>query len=147
MTGTEGCDRYMSSKFEPKIHVFFCVNALDRGVFSTQDPEKAARIQSVKMPCSSMIKDIFMLKAFECGADGVMVVGCPAGRCKRVDGNIRAAKRVAWVQKLLDEIGLGGKRLVYTASSDTDAAITLLLKGLAELGPNPVKPAAQASPR
>jgi coenzyme F420-reducing hydrogenase delta subunit len=86
-----------------------------------------------------MIKDIFMLKAFECGADGVMVIGCPSGRCKRVDGNIRAAKRVAWLQKLLDEIGLSGKRLVYTASNETDAAITLLLKELASLGPNKAK--------
>lgn len=136
----------MSSKSKPKIHVFYCVNAFDQGVFSTQDPESVARVQNVKMPCSSMVKDVFMLKAFECGADGVMVVGCPAGKCKRVDGNIRAAKRVAWVQKLLDEIGLGGKRLVYTAGGETDTAITLLLKELAELGPNPVKPVAQANP-
>jgi len=136
----------MGSKFEPKIHVFYCVNAFDQGVFSTHDSKNAARIQSVKMPCSSTIKDIFMLKAFECSADGVMVVGCPAGKCKRVDGNVRAAKRVAWVQKLLDEIGMSGKRLVYTASGETDAALTLLLKGLVELGPNPVKPIAQANP-
>ena len=136
----------MGSKFEPKIHVFYCVNAFDQGVFSTHDSKNAARIQSVKMHCSSTIKDIFMLKAFECSADGVMVVGCPAGKCKRVDGNVRAAKRVAWVQKLLDEIGMSGKRLVYTASGETDAALTLLLKGLVELGPNPVKPIAQANP-
>ena len=47
------------------------------------------------MACSSMIKDIYLLKAFESGADGVIVVGCPAGKCKRVDGDTRAAKRVA----------------------------------------------------
>jgi F420-non-reducing hydrogenase iron-sulfur subunit len=85
-----------------------------------------------------MIKDVFILKAFECGADGVMVIGCPSGKCKRIDGNVRAVKRVAWVQKLLDEIGLGGKRLIYTSGDEMDAAITLLLKGLAGLGPNPV---------
>jgi len=85
-----------------------------------------------------MIKDVFILKAFECGADGVMVIGCPSGKCKRIDGNVRAVKRVAWVQKLLDEIGLGGKRLIYTSGDEMDAAITLLLKDLAGLGPNPV---------
>ena len=90
------------------------------------------------MPCSSMIKDVFILKAFECGADGVMVIGCPSGKCKRIDGNLRAAKRVAWVQQLLDEIGLNGKRLVYTSSDSIDAAMLLLLKEMATLGPNPI---------
>jgi len=135
----------MSSKFKPKIHVFYCVNALVEGVFSSPEAERAACVQSVKMPCSSMIKDVFILKAFECGADGVMVIGCPSGKCKRIDGNVRAVKRVAWVQKLLDEIGLGGKRLIYTSGDEMDAAITLLLKDLAGLGPNPVdKGAAKA---
>jgi coenzyme F420-reducing hydrogenase delta subunit len=137
----------MSSKFEPKIHVFYCVNAFAQGVFSPPDAEKAAFVQSSKMPCSSMIKDVFILKAFECGSDGVVVIGCPSGKCKRVDGNVRAAKRVAWVQKLLDEIGLSGKRLVFTVGDETDAATTLLLKELAELGPNPFKPVAQANPK
>jgi F420-non-reducing hydrogenase iron-sulfur subunit len=128
----------MNSKFEPKIHVFYCVNAFEQGVFSPHDPEKAACIQSVKIPCSSMIKDVYILKAFECGADGVIVIGCPAGKCRRVDGNVRAAKRVAWVRQLLDEIGLGGKRLVYTASDEMDTAMSLMMKDVAELGPNPV---------
>jgi coenzyme F420-reducing hydrogenase delta subunit len=86
-----------------------------------------------------MIKDVYILKAFECGADGVMVIGCPAGKCKRVDGNVRASKRVAWLQKLLDEIGLGGKRLVYSSSDDMAAALALLSKELAVLGPSKAK--------
>ena len=86
-----------------------------------------------------MIKDVYILKAFECGADGVVVIGCPTGKCKRVDGNIRAAKRVARVQKLLDEIGLGGKRLVYAGSDATEAALSSLLEELAALGPNKAK--------
>ena len=137
----------MSSKFEPKIHLFYCVNAFDRGVFPTHDSENAVHIQSIKMPCSFMIKDVFILKAFECGSDEVVVIGCPSGKCKHIDGNVRAAKRVAWVQKLLDEIGLSGKRPVYTVGDEADAATTLLLKELAELGPNPVKPVVQANPK
>ena len=128
----------MSSKFEPKIHVYYCVNAFAQGVFSPPDAENVAFVQSSKMPCSSMIKDVFILKAFECGSDGVVVIGCPSGKCKRVDGNVRAAKRVAWVRQLLDEIGLGGKRLVYTASDEMDTAMSLMMKNVAELGPNPM---------
>jgi len=69
-----------------------------------------------------MSKDVFILKAFECGSDGVVVIGCPLGKCKRINGNMQAAKRVARVQKLLDEIGLSGKRLVYTVGDETDSA-------------------------
>ncbi len=82
-----------------------------------------------------MIKDVYILKAFECGADGVMVVGCAEGKCKRVDGDIRAAKRVAWVQLLLDEIGLGGKRLVYAAGDGLETSVADFVKQLSELGP------------
>jgi coenzyme F420-reducing hydrogenase delta subunit len=124
----------MNSKYEPKIHVFYCVNAFDQGVFSPPGAE-ACFPQNLKMACSSMIKDVYILKAFECGADGVMVVACPEGKCKRVDGNIRAAKRVARVQQLLDEIGLGGKRLIYTAGDEAKTAAAHFVKQLVELGP------------
>jgi coenzyme F420-reducing hydrogenase delta subunit len=125
----------MIDKFEPTINVFYCVNAFDQGVFSPHDLENTSFVKSVKIPCSSMIKDVFILKAFECGADGVVVIGCPSGKCKRIDGNIRVVKRVTWVQKLLDEIGLDGKRLVYTSSDEVETTLAILLKQLAELGP------------
>lgn len=125
----------MNSNSETKIYIFYCVNAFDQGVFSPPRTKVAYFPQDLKMACSSMIKDIYLLKAFECGADGVMVVGCPAGKCKRVDGNVRAAKRVARVQQLLDEIGLGGKRLVYSTADDMETAAADLVKQLGELGP------------
>ena len=87
------------------------------------------------MACSSMIKDIYLLKAFEFGADGVMVVGCPAVKCKRVDVDIRATKRVAWVRQLIDEIGLGDKRLVYSTADGMEKAAAELVKQLDALGP------------
>ena len=125
----------MNSKYEPKIYVFYCVNAFEQGVFSPSGAEAIYFPQNLKMACSSMIKDVFILKAFECGADGVMIVACPEGKCKRIDGNIRAAKRVKWVQQLLDEIGLNGKRLVYTAGDEIDMAAANFVKQLVELGP------------
>jgi coenzyme F420-reducing hydrogenase delta subunit len=64
-----------------------------------------------------------------------MIVACPEGKCKRIDGNIRAAKRVKWVQQLLDEIGLNGKRLVYAAGDEIDTAAANFVKQLVELGP------------
>jgi len=67
---------------------------------------------------------------------------CPEGQCRYVEGNIRAKKRVAWVQNLLDEIGIDGGRLSLSniAARDTAAATQIIddaLNNMAELGPNP----------
>jgi coenzyme F420-reducing hydrogenase delta subunit len=117
----------------PKIDIFYCANAFEEGVFPLRATEAGTTSHPVKMACSGMIKDIYILKAFESGADGVLVVGCPAGTCKRVDGNIRASKRVAFVQKLLDEIGLGSARLAYTSSDQFAAAMEQLSARIMEL--------------
>jgi coenzyme F420-reducing hydrogenase delta subunit len=89
-----------------------------------------------------MVKDVFLLRAFESGADGVVVLVCPEGQCRFLEGNIRAKKRVAWVRNLLDDIGLDGRRLSLgnMAAGDNTAAnqtIDNVLKNLVELGPNP----------
>lgn len=89
-----------------------------------------------------MVKDVFLLRAFESGADGVVVLVCPQGQCRYVEGNIRAKKRVAWIKNLLDDIGIDGRRLSLSniADGDTAAATQIMddvLKNLAELGPNP----------
>jgi len=99
-------------------------------------------LHTVKMPCSSMVKDVFLLRAFEAGSDAVIVLVCPEGQCRYVEGNIRAKKRVAWVRNLLDEIGLGGRRLSLSNISAGDNVavshiIQNVLEDLADLGPNP----------
>jgi coenzyme F420-reducing hydrogenase delta subunit len=89
-----------------------------------------------------MVKDVFLLRAFEAGSDAVVVLVCPEGQCRFLEGNIRAKKRVAWVRNLLDEIGLDGRRLSLTnmAAGDkatANQAMEDVLKNLAEIGPNP----------
>jgi coenzyme F420-reducing hydrogenase delta subunit len=89
-----------------------------------------------------MIKDVYLLRAFEAGSDAVIVLVCPEGQCRQVIGNLRAKKRVARVQKMLDEIGLDGRRLALfnIAPEDGDTIAKIIrdtLSGLAGLGPNP----------
>ncbi|NOQ18932.1 MAG: hydrogenase iron-sulfur subunit [Desulfobacterales bacterium] len=99
-------------------------------------------METVKLPCSSMVKDVFLLRAFEAGSDAVILLVCPEGQCRYVEGNIRAKKRVEWVRNLLDEIGLGGRRLSLSnisAGNNVAASqiIQNVLKDLEGLGPNP----------
>jgi F420-non-reducing hydrogenase iron-sulfur subunit len=132
----------MTENFKPKITLFHCINAFSDAAELSLTGNKTCEIKTVKMACSSMVKDVFLLRAFEAGADAVVVMVCPEGQCRYVEGNIRAKKRVAWVRNLLDEIGLDGRRLSLTnmAAGDNAAAdqtINSVLKNLAELGPNP----------
>ena len=132
----------MGKKFIPKITVFHCINAFTENTHSPFVGGNDFEIKFIKLPCSSMVKDVFLLRAFEAGADAVVMLVCPEGQCRYVEGNIRAKKRVVWVQNLLDEIGIDGRRLSLTniAAGNTAAATQIIddvLKNLAELGPNP----------
>lgn len=131
----------MDKKFIPKITVFHCINAFSEISWSSVGGDDF-EIKFIKLPCSSMVKDVFLLRAYEAGADGVVVLVCPEGQCRYVEGNIRAKKRVAWVQNLLNDIGIDGRRLSLSniAAGDTAAAAQIIddvLKNMAELGPNP----------
>ena len=59
-------------------------------------------IKIVKLPCTGKIDVLYLLKAFEDGADGVFVAGCMEGDCHYLTGNLRARKRVDYVKKIKD---------------------------------------------
>jgi coenzyme F420-reducing hydrogenase delta subunit len=99
--------------FEPEITVLTCIycgymSADTAGALRLQYPPN---IRLVRLPCTGKTDVGYILKAFEAGADGVYVVGCPIGNCHHVRGNERGKARVERAKKLLDEIGLGGERL------------------------------------
>jgi F420-non-reducing hydrogenase iron-sulfur subunit len=77
--------------FQPKITIFHCVNAITNPYGSDN---VNCEVKTIKMPCSSMTRDVFLLRAFEAGADAVIVVVCPEGTCRHLEGNTRAVKRV-----------------------------------------------------
>jgi F420-non-reducing hydrogenase iron-sulfur subunit len=75
-------------------------------------------IRIIKVPCTGRVAIIHLLKAFEKGADGVFVAGCLEGDCHFQSGNLRAKKRVGYVKKLLESIGLEGDRIaMYNLSA------------------------------
>lgn len=90
-----------------------------------------------------------ILKAFEKGADGVMVVGCLEGDCHYLAGNLRARARVGRVAAVLDKIGLGGERVaMYNLSAGEGNKFarfaTEMVEKIRSLGPSPVNTARQA---
>jgi coenzyme F420-reducing hydrogenase delta subunit len=131
----------MKEGFKPTIALFHCVNALGDAE-SLPDFAGSREIRTIRMPCSSVTRDVYLLRAFEAGADAALVLVCPEGQCRYVDGNIRARKRVARVKWLLDEIGLGGERLsIHNVNPGDEAAVKeIIQKAIADvkaMGPNP----------
>ena len=129
-------------EFEPKITIFYCINSFSESVLSHFDEIDHVDIKYIKMPCSGMTKDVYLLRAFEAGADAVIVFTCPKGECRFVEGNIRAKKRVERTKSLLDEIEIDGGRLSLfnINQKDKEVAAKIIkdtLSKLKNLGPNP----------
>ncbi len=129
----------MEIPFKPQITVFHCINAfIEKKSLSSGQ----ADVKTIRMPCSGMVTEVYLLKAFEAGADAVAVLVCPGGACRYTEGNLRAEKRMGKTRSVLDEIGVDGRRLTLhqTRASDNDSIETLLagiLEDLKRLGPNP----------
>ena len=132
--------------FEPEIVAFCChycaYGAADlAGSMRLQYP---ANVKIIRLPCSGKLDVQYVLDAFEEGADGVLVAGCLEGDCHFLNGNLMAKRRVTYVQKLLDEIGLGGQRLEmhYMSAAmggkfaETVREVTQKIKSL---GPSPLR--------
>jgi F420-non-reducing hydrogenase iron-sulfur subunit len=101
------------SDFEPKI-VAYCCNFC---AFAAADLAGAMRVQYppnvriILLPCTGKVDSIVLMKAFEDGADGVFVAGCMEGECHFMEGNLRAKKKVAYVKRLLEEVGTDPQRV------------------------------------
>jgi F420-non-reducing hydrogenase iron-sulfur subunit len=132
----------MYKNFTLKITVFHCINTFNDAMTMPWSEDEEVKINFIKLPCSSMVKDVFLLRAFEAGADAVIVMVCPEGACRYVEGNLRAKRRVLWVQKVLDEIGLGGRRLtIFNVAPGDENAIVKIIEEIRDdvvaLGPSP----------
>lgn len=129
----------MTKKSKAKITLFHCINAY------TEDSSVTSRdyeLNVIKMPCSGMTTEVFILKAFESGADAVVIMVCPLNTCRYMEGNLRAEKRVTWTKKVLDDIGVDGRRLSLhnIKSGDNDSVSKIIEETLSvidELGHNP----------
>ncbi|EKD40546.1 MAG: methyl-viologen-reducing hydrogenase delta subunit [uncultured bacterium] len=95
------------------------------------------------LPCTGRIDESLLLKAFENGADGVMVVGCLEGDCHYVSGNIRARARVKRVYAILEKIKIGADRIrMFNLSAGEGSKFAAyaneFVAKIRELGPSPI---------
>lgn len=99
--------------FEPKIIAFLCTwcsytGADTAGIARMKSP---ANIRALRVPCSGRVSPELVIRAFDQGADGVIILGCHIGECHYETGNHRAAKRFPLLYNLLTFVGLEPERL------------------------------------
>ena len=134
------------NNFEPTIVAFCCHYC----AYAAADLAGSSRLQYppniriIRSPCTGRLEIDFFMKAFEAGADGVLVAGCEEGSCHFKEGNYLAKRRVNTTKQLLQEAGLEPERLrmvnVSAASSQKFAEyVRDMVETVTKLGPSRIK--------
>jgi F420-non-reducing hydrogenase iron-sulfur subunit len=98
---------------DPRIVVFAC----NWCSYAGADTAGVSRIQHqphfriIRVMCSGRVQPSFVLRAFEKGADGVLVSGCHFGDCHYISGNERAVEQYEITRRLVRLLGLEEGRL------------------------------------
>jgi len=100
-----------------------------------------SNIRIVRTPCTGRLEVEYFLKAFENGADGVIIAGCEEGSCHFKEGNLVAKRRVNYARKLLAESGLEMERLRMVNVSAANARLLVdhlqkMSETIQKLGPS-----------
>jgi coenzyme F420-reducing hydrogenase delta subunit len=114
----------MSDQYEPRIVGFLCnwCSYAGADLAGTSRLKVPANLRVVRVPCSGRINPLFIFKALEEGADGVMVSGCHPGDCHYISGNRYAKRKLAVIRRLLEWVGVEPERIHFTWLSASEGA-------------------------
>jgi coenzyme F420-reducing hydrogenase delta subunit len=131
------------NNFEPLIAVFSChyCSYAAADLAGTSRIQYPPNIRVIKVPCTGRVSPNHILRALECGADGVYVAGCLEGTCHFISGNYKAKHRVEYVKELLSEINVEPERVqVYFMSAAEGSKFANVAREMTEtikeLGPS-----------
>jgi coenzyme F420-reducing hydrogenase delta subunit len=111
----------LAANGKPKIIGFVCEWSLGRTdlIFEDGTVKGMEHIKTIKIPCSGFVKTEWVTLAFENGAQGVFVLGCPLGDCHFNEGNFIINERLS------QHVG----RLVNRKTIDDDGRVAELYLG------------------
>lgn len=128
--------------FEPKIVAFLCnwCSYAGADLAGTSRMKYAPNVRPIRVMCSGRVEPIFILKALQAGADGVLVLGCHPGDCHYTDGNYKARRRMTLLNKMLEQLGIEKERvrLDWVSASEGSEFVSIvndMTAKIKELGP------------
>ena len=104
------------SEFQPKIVAYVCnwCTYLGADLAGTNRLEYPANVRIIRLPCTGRIDFNLIVKAFEMGADAVLVSGCHPGDCHYTAGNYHARRRWILFRQLLETLGIDIGRVHFS---------------------------------
>jgi F420-non-reducing hydrogenase iron-sulfur subunit len=110
--------------FEPRITAFVCNWCTYTGadLAGTTRLHMASNVRIIRLPCTGRIDPLFIVKAFERGADGVIVSGCHPTDCHYTTGNYHARRRFTVFRELATFLGIDPGRMTFSWVSASEGA-------------------------
>jgi F420-non-reducing hydrogenase iron-sulfur subunit len=110
--------------YRPRIVAFLCnwCSYAGADLAGTTRIKHRADVRIIRVPCSGRVDACFVLKAFERGADAVIVGGCHPGDCHYVAGNLNARRRFLVLRYLMGFLGIDPDRFqaVWCSAAEGD---------------------------
>lgn len=129
--------------WKPKIVAFCCnwCSYAGADLAGTSRLHYPATVRVVRVPCSGRVNPRFVIRAFQRGADGVLVAGCHPGDCHYNTGNYYARRRFLLARRLLEYMGIDSNRFWVKWISGSEGqkfseVIKEMTAAILELGPN-----------
>ncbi len=112
----EAARQHAATSWEPRIVAFICNWCTYTGadLAGTSRMKYPPYVRVIKIPCTGRFDPLFMIKAFERGADGVLVSGCHPGDCHYTAGNYNARRKYTVFKSLLETLGMDMDRVWFS---------------------------------
>ena len=103
----------MSEQFDPNIVAFLCnwCSYAGADLAGTSRIKYPPNLHVIRVMCTSRVNPLFLVNAFQQGADAVLVSGCHPGDCHYLEGNYYARRRLGLMRELLEYVGVDPRRL------------------------------------
>jgi F420-non-reducing hydrogenase iron-sulfur subunit len=128
--------------FEPKIIGFLCnwCSYTGADLAGVSRIKSAPNVRILRTMCSGRVDPAFILKAFQLGADGVIVMGCHLGDCHYQEGNYKTIRRLPFLRRLVKDFGIDPRRLrlEWVSASEGDRfakVVNDMTEEIRQLGP------------
>jgi coenzyme F420-reducing hydrogenase delta subunit len=128
--------------YDPKIVAFCCnwCSYAGADLAGTTRLQYPSNVRIIRVMCSGRVDPSFVLRAFELGADGVIVAGCHPADCHYINGNEKTAMRGDFLETFLEDTGIESQRfkvewIAGSEGSKFAAVVKKMVSDLEKLGP------------
>lgn len=136
-------EKVEKEEFKPLIVAFCCnwCSYAGADLAGTSRLNYPANVKIIRVPCSCGVNTNFIIRAFQKGADGVVIAGCHPGDCHYSTGNYYTRRRFSIFINLLEYLGIEKERfkIDWISAAEANKFATVMnevLENVHRLGPN-----------